>query len=419
MPTTKKSAVSLSSSTPGGGGLDNRIIIKQASDLSGILDSTKEYFVDGHIDVASQSAEVPIGGLNFGGYNVALSSLFSSVPGHKIFTSPVGGCGSLEIQNLSLTVSGSTSGVYELVGATGDESLTTYNVNYLGCESLGSIDNFNIGVENITARIGGKPQLELIGAWGGGYFITTSAVDALTDGTYSIFKAGAGFVMSGVFRTDQNINLPASASFCDFAPSNFVESSTFQLKGMVLNRNGVIDSSDSNITPNISRGDLVSYWKGNDGVLNTHVGGTNEITTRVLTTFTAADTFEDVNGTTTPIELQHFDSPVAGQLRHLGVTPVDYTIFASYRVAGPANEFLTLKVVKWDDSASGFVDVGNSLTSKVDNVLGSVDAAFFNMVATVTLEENDYIKLMVATADPVFDDVAAEEGSYLSIRERF
>ena len=43
--------------------LDNTIIVKQASDLSGTLDSTKVYLIDGIIDMGAQSIEVPSGGL--------------------------------------------------------------------------------------------------------------------------------------------------------------------------------------------------------------------------------------------------------------------------------------------------------------------------------------------------------------------
>jgi len=45
-------------------GLSNRVVVTQASDFAGILDPTKEYFIDGIIDMGSQAIEIPSGGLN-------------------------------------------------------------------------------------------------------------------------------------------------------------------------------------------------------------------------------------------------------------------------------------------------------------------------------------------------------------------
>jgi len=62
-------------------GLSNRVVVTQASDFSGTLDSTKQYFIDGIIDMGSQSIEVPAGGLTITGYSFDLSKLISSATG--------------------------------------------------------------------------------------------------------------------------------------------------------------------------------------------------------------------------------------------------------------------------------------------------------------------------------------------------
>ena len=56
-------------SNGGSDALDNRVKVEQASDLSGILDPTKEYLIDGIVDMGSQSIEIPSGGLNLKGFN--------------------------------------------------------------------------------------------------------------------------------------------------------------------------------------------------------------------------------------------------------------------------------------------------------------------------------------------------------------
>ena len=62
-------------------GLSNRVVVTEASDLSGTLDHTKEYFIDGIVDMGSQSVEVPQGGLNLTGYNFHISKLISNEAG--------------------------------------------------------------------------------------------------------------------------------------------------------------------------------------------------------------------------------------------------------------------------------------------------------------------------------------------------
>ncbi len=106
----------------GAGGLVNRVTVTQASDLSGVLDSTKEYFIDGIIDMGSQSIEVPQGGLNLSGYNFDVSKLISSAAAYTMFTSPVGGSGNLLGKDYAIEVTGAGSQVYNLVSDTGLEA---------------------------------------------------------------------------------------------------------------------------------------------------------------------------------------------------------------------------------------------------------------------------------------------------------
>jgi len=304
-------------------GLSNRVVVTQASDFAGTLDSTKQYFLDGIIDMGSQSIEVPAGGLNITGYTFDLSKLISSAAGYTMFTSPGGGSGNVLGMDYAIEVTGTGSQVYNLVSATGLDAFEFTRINYNDCTSLGTIDNYRQGLEIGTGRFGGKPELTLSGVWLGGYFIDTSIVRFLDDGAYSLFSAGAGFVMNSRFRSNQNIDLPANASFVDFSAANFVSPSTLQLDGCIITRGGVFDATDTNIIPNAAASDLVSEWMGNNGIDNTFVGGESTITAEVLTTIVSDGVYVDLNGTFTPSGLTHFDSPSNGQLRHLGDSPRD------------------------------------------------------------------------------------------------
>ena len=397
--------------------LTNRVIVYTAAELTGTLDSTKEYFIDGIIDMGSQSIEIPAGGLSIVGYNFDVSKLISSAVGYTMFTSPVGGSGNIIGRDYAIEVTGATSKVYDINDATGFSAFEFSRINYNDCTSLGTIDGYRQGLEVGTGRFGGQPELELAGTWLGGYFIDTSIVRSLTDGAYTLFKAGAGFSMASRFRSNMNLDLPASASFFDFAAANFVNPSTLQIDGAIVTRDGVFDSEDANISPNIDQTALASNWMGNNGMKNTFVGGSIGITTEVATTITVANTFVDIAATLwTSADLQHFDNPAAGQLRHLGSTPLEYKVTADFLLDSTSGDDLTLRVLKWDDSASSFVTVLDQ-TREVNSFVGGRNLAFFNININTTLDTNDYIKLQVANVAAT-NNVTAEMDSYYIVEAR-
>ena len=396
---------------------NNRVVVKQASDLAGALDSTKEYFIDGIIDMGSQSIEVPISGLSLSGYNFDVSKLVSTASAYTMFTSPVGGSGDVIGKDYAIEVSGSSSKVYDIKDATGLNAFEFARINYNNCTSLGVIDGYRQGLEVGSGRFGGKPQLELVGAWLGGYFIDTSIVRGLDDGAYSLFKAGSGFTMGSRFRSNMNIDLPASVSFFDFAVGNFVNPSTLQIEGAIITRNGVFDATDSNITPNISASALASSWSNNNGMPNTFEGGSIGITTEAVTTINTIGVYEDVNAALwTAADLQHFDNPAGNQLRHLGNTPREYKVIADFLIDSASNNVLTLRVSKWDNSAASFSVVLNQ-SRQVNSLVGGRDVAFFGININTTLDQNDYIKFEIANQTSTAN-ATAELDSYYIVEAR-
>lgn len=395
----------------------NRVRVSKASDLAGALDSTKEYFIDGVVDMGAQLIEVPAGGLNLSGYNFDLSRLTSSENDYTMFTSPAGGSGNVIGMDYDISVSGANSQVYDLNAATGFEAFEFTRINYTDCTSLGEISGYRQGLETGTGRFGGAPELILSGTWLGGYFIEASIVRGLTAGVYSLFKAGSGFSMTSRFRSNQNIDLPVGASFFDFSPSNFVNSSTVQIVNAIITRDGVFNSDDPDLTPNMSAGDLVSSWDGNNGMANTFVGGSMGVSSELVTTISDTGVFVDIAaGSWTSQDLQHFDSPADGQLRHLGSTPREFKVIADFLLDSSSGDDLTLRVTKWDDSEGQFVTVLGQ-TREVNNFQGGRDLAFFNININTTLDANDYIKLQAANLSTT-NDITAEVDSYFIVEER-
>jgi len=397
--------------------LDNVVVVKQASDLAGELDSTKEYFIDGVVDMGAQSIEVPAGGLSLVGYSFDLSRLTSSAPNYVMFTSPAGGSGNLLGKDYAIEVTGIGSVVYDLTSATGFDAFEFARINYNNCTSLGEIDGYRQGLETGTGRFGGQPELTLSGAWLGGYFIETSIVRGMVDGSFSLFKAGAGFSMASRFRSNMNLDLTANSSFFDFSPSQFANPSTVQIDGSIVTRNGVFNATDPNITPNMTSGDLSSNWSNNNGMTNTFEGGSIGISAEVATTINTIGVFEALAATTwTALDLQHFDNPTAGQLRHLGNTPREYKVIASFVIDGTAGNEIALRVAKWDDSASTTLEVLTQVR-QVNNFVGGRDVAFFEININATLDQNDYIFLQVANNTSTAN-VTAENDSYYIVEQR-
>ncbi|HHZ97055.1 MAG TPA: hypothetical protein EYN67_16250 [Flavobacteriales bacterium] len=418
MPSVNELLQDILNQTTSTAALANRVTITQASDF-GVIDSTKEYFLDGVIDFtgAGLSIEVPSGGIYITGYNFDTSGLKCTDAAFTLFSSPVGGSGNILFKDFFIDIQGAGSQVYDLVGDTGFEAIEIDRINFNNCTSIGTVDTYRQGLETGTGRFGGTPELTLAGTWVGGYFIDTSIIRSLSNSAFSLFKAGAGFVMNSRFRSNMNLDLPALANFLDFAPANFTNPSTLQLEQCLITRNGVFDANDSNLTPNISAGDLESSWSGNTGLPNTFEGGAIGVTTTTATTITVDGQFEDLEATLwTAADLQHFDNPAGSQLRHLGSSPREYKVIAAFTLECTANNFLTLRVTKWDDSASSFNTVLDQ-TRQVNNLQGGRDVAFFNININAELDQNDYIKLEVANIGAT-NDITAEADSYYVIEER-
>ena len=367
------------------------VIVQQASDLSGTLLSNVVYFIDGIIDMGSQSIEVPAGGLSLIGSTFDVSQLISTAVGYTMFTSPVGGSGNLLGKDLSFETSSPLSQVFDLESATGFDAFEFARINFNNCTSLGTVDNYRQGLEEGSGRFGGTPTLTLKGAWAGGYRVTTSIVRSLDAGmTTPLFSAGVGFSMASRFLTDINCDLPASAALLDFTPAQFPNPSTLQLQGAIITRNGVSNASDTNITPNVAATDLCSAWRDNTGLKNTFVGGENNLSTPVATTFSGASVPNTIVGTWTASELVHFDSPVTGQLRHTGKDPKEFRVTFDFYMSGGSGDELEIILVKNLTSSPVY-----SQKRVVNNLQGGTDVAFFNGTTYVNLDQNDLVFWMV------------------------
>lgn len=386
-------------------------VIKSRFDFPAILSSDIVYFLDGVIDMADRSLEVPVSGLYLSGHNFDISQLISTTGNYTLFTSPVGGSGNLVCNDFGISVSGANSKVYDLVGATGNEAFEFNAVNYNNCTSRGEINNYRQGLETGVGFFGGSPSLTMSGAWNG-HRIDTSIVRGLDDGT-DLFKAGAGFTMSGRFVTDINCDLPATGSLLDFAESNIVNDESLVIQGAFITRNGAVNPEDAGLTPNINEASVKSSWKGNTGLPNTTKYIKGVCTAEAATAIAAIDTYYPLLGTVSIEKQTHFDSPANGQYRLLTGTG-DYLITGDLTIEGTANDTIDIRVTRSTDNGASFADVINHTKRVVNNLSGGRDVAFFPINFITKLNKNDRIRIEVENKTST-DNVTMELDSFIVV----
>jgi len=375
--------------------LTNRIVVNQSNKdttIGGVIDSTKEYFIDGVIDLGTTQITVPSTGITLKGYSFDISGLTSSEDNYTMFVSAsVGGdgngSGNVLGSDYYIEVSGAASKVYELYSDTGFDAFEFQRINYINCTNLGDIYSYRQGLEEGTGRFGGSPSLTLHGTWNG-FRITTSIVRSMSDTTTEpLFKAGTLFQMDSRFLTDINLDLGTLQSFLDFSIANFPNSSTLQLKGCIITRDGATVPNDINITPNINASDLSCSWIGNNGTINTFVGGIASLITEIETVISAVDTPTPILGTIATSDLQHFDMPSNGQLRHLGSNPREFTVNFDFVVDGGQNDEYKIELVKNDGSPS----IIYQQTRVINNLQGGRDVAYYTGFANVILNQDEFV----------------------------
>ena len=106
----------------------------------------------------------------------------------------------------------------------------------------------------------------------------------------------------------------------------------------------------------------------------------------------------------------------ANQLRHLGNNPRDFNITLDLVVDGSPNREVELKIVKWDNSESSFIDVATQRRT-VNSLAGGRDVAFFTDFVTGTLDQNDYFKMQIANNTDT-TNLTLEVDGFMRVTER-
>lgn len=405
-----------SSGGANGEGLENRIIVTQenvSTTLGGEIDSSKEYFIDGKIDMGSTSIEIPVTGISISGYSFDISGLSSSQSNYTMFTSPVGGSGNLVCKDIEITATGTNSKIFDITDHDGNSTIEITAVNYVNCFSLGEITGYRQLLETGTGRFGLKPSLTFSGNWNG-VRISTSIVRGIT-AVDSLFKAGTGLVFSGRFITDINADLPATGALIDFSDTNITNDESLILKGAFVTRSGVIDASDTTIYPNIDHTSVKSLWNDNTGLPNTNKYIKGSVTTEVTTVVNAINTYYPLEGTITIDSQSHFDMPENGEYRLLSGNG-SYQVTGDFVLDSNQNNEVDIRITKSTDGGLTYPTEVNHIKRIINSLSGGRDVGFFPINFIVDLKENDRLRVEVENKSGTAN-ITAELDSYLIISQ--
>lgn len=390
---------------------NNEVLVKSSSDLSGILSATKEYFIDGVIDMTGVEVTVPSGGLSIRGYNFDVSQLVCTDDNYELFKSTSGG--NVSLHDVGITVSGTSSAVFNLVPVDSNRAIEIISTNFNDCTSLGEIQGYRQYFESGTGRFGGTPELTLSGSMNG-VRVTSSIVRGL-DNITSLFKAGTGLTFSGRFISDMNVDLPTTGALINFSDTNITNDESLEFVGAYVTRSGAIDPTDTAIFPNIDADNVKAKWKSNTGLPNTNKYLNTDCTTEVETVITASSTFYPLLGTFTVNDSVHFDMPANGEFRLLTGYGA-FSIIANLVIEGTANNEIEVRVTKSTDGGTTFPTEINQIKRTINNLSGSRDVAFFPINFIATLAKDDRLRLEVENTSGT-GNVTMELASYFMISE--
>ena len=369
----------------------NKIIyVTEGTQLSGVLDSTVLYFLDGQIDIGSTSIVVPSTGLSLAGHGFGISGLISSEDNHTFFvTDGVTYSGDLFLTSMDVTCTGTGSKVFDLDNQENFHAMEWNTVNFLSCTSLGEVSNYRQGLGRNIAWISCDDGLTMSGNWSGGFAIVDSiVVGAPMAGV--LFRAGTALVIGGSFRS--NINILGlggiGGSFCDFAPANITLDAGFSLSG-------VRAAHASGAVPNMPASSTKAQIRDCVGIDNTYPGAAHIPSADSLVTISASDTLYQLTGTMTLIEPYWFSASNTNGLKLDSAHYTEVNCSGTMSFSGSTGREMAVQLRKYDNVLASYVNIGPEYRSTLNGGGNSTRAENVSFHATTNMAINDRIEVWI------------------------
>lgn len=396
--------------------IDKTVVVKTASQLAGELQSDVVYFIDGMIDMGSTQIVVPSGGLNLQGASFFVSGLYSTENSYTMFTNS-GTSGNFSAENLELSVSGTSSQLFDLDNneSNGAAELINCNVGSFSrtTTSFGEISSYRQIRFDGCGFFNYSDGLTLSGTMAGGLAVTDSVVISAQSGS-ALFKEGTSLIING--SSTSNINASSGANAANTIIWDFQESNIGSDGGFVLESARFGNLTDP--LPNLSETSTKVKFTDCLGIRNTFIGAVWHVSTEAETVLTA-DTITKLAGTTTYNQLVYFSGSADNAVQYESTDTRDFVIDGTVVLNGGigfAGNSLTLTVRQWDNSASSYTEL-ETYTKTVPNSIGvaeQLDMAFF---AFATLDEDDRIELWI-TNNGAATNATMTQASFLRVTPR-
>jgi hypothetical protein len=333
---------------------DSVVIVKQASDLSGTLLSTKAYVIDGIIDMGAQTITVPSGGLSMRGAGSISDALTSSENAYTMFVDAASDAGTLVISGISFMVSGTSSKVFDLDTASPTAIFSLDRSAFIGCTEIGTVKDYPVITISTCQYITCGNGFTFDGSSVLLSLVSGASSGMLTGGT--LYAAGGSMSITGNCLIEKETHIIGTgATLCNFADANFVNDAGFEV--LINNISGAGSFFSA------MNGDSVkARWRDNNfdpasAESNTYVGAIWEVTTEAQTVVSVAATDYKVAGTTTYAEEYWFSNTTDNAFVYDSSRSIKVEINGAVSITGTNGHEIQLKIRKWDDSASGYVDI--------------------------------------------------------------
>ena len=382
------------------------IIVTQASDLSGTLDSTKSYKLDGIIAMGSQTITVPSGGLTIVGRGNNITGLTTSQASHTLFVDAASDAGSLTIAEMDIKVDGASSKVFDLDKSGAGGIVRIVNCSFTDCTEIGEFDAYFAALCSDMVWFNADQGMTFSGTWGGG--INTNGFVPLNLGsTGTAFKEGTALVLGSRFISNANMDLQAGAIGFNFTESNFTHDGDFELLSGSYSGAGTVVTG-------ITRGNTKCKWRDNNGLGNTYVGSRWALTTEIATSIGSSNTYVKMAGTTTYADEQWFSNTTDNAFVFDSTNPIEAIIAGTMSVSAGNNNQLQIKVRQWDDSASAYIDIHEHGPITMS---GAGAGENISILGYADLDTNDRIEVWVQNLTAA-TNITMLEGTLISISER-
>jgi hypothetical protein len=391
----------------------NTVIVKTPEDLKDI-DSTKNYMVDGAIDMGTTQIKVPVDGISISGLNGGreVCILYSSEDNYTMFINDDGGfAGNVLAESMTFRTTGTNSKLFDLDNNGFNGSFEFVGVNFGGfgsdfTESLGSLTSYRQIFMEACGFYNVKDGFTLNGSFSGLVIQNSNTIG--TD-AFTLLKEGTSLTFSGSVRSNINfLSVNTSSVLMDFQESNIL------LKGGLSLEN--VRSGADDALPSITGSSTYARFRNCLGIRNTYVGGQWSVSTGATTVIGSSGTFYKMEGTTSYVDMQWFTSSGNNRFVYDGDQTIEVECKGILSFTGGNNDEMAIKFRKWDNSASAWVD-GESFTSTLNGGASGTRSENLGFNAYFEVDNGDYIEVWIANNKDT-SNITLDVGGLVSVTER-